>query len=1241
MKSLNRKLKALFVLLSFAAYMPISALPSLAAIDANTTPDLNSSINGGYVGINKGDNNKFDVNINAKPGGVAQFDWNSFNVGSNITVDWIFNNPNQTAVNRVLNSGGMSQIYGKLTSSCASGSCGHNKSGNVILINPNGILFGAGSSVNLNSFTASTKDIKGMQNIQDIISSGNYLGGKLQQSNIAGSQGKNYTFTGDDKLTMNYKWGNTIAFDKQTTIDNYGNGIIGKVGQITLDGTEFNSGFNSKGEPTTNATLVALIGDKIDVKNSKIQTFVPNEGTSTNNNWGVARSDVKIITADGVNFVYESIGSIDESGTKIVEKAINKADADKYGINIDNSRIWTGNVQLNDAVQYSNLVINHSQIFGDKISDNVAGMIAIKGLNDVIIKDSQIETVNPNGNVENLDNYYGLRYGDIEVRAGNNIIIENSGIQSVGSKINDYVGNKKVGNIDLIADNGIKITSDKQKGSFNGKEYHNHISAGGDLNIDAGLTDVVIDVVKGSLVDGLKDVNISGRNVAIKGANVTGDKITVKAGWVDSYKNLPSSDAHGAYGSIVIDDAVLATKGGANEINILGLNSTIKDTALIYNNLNFYNATTNANGNNNNVLLKDGTTILDRTASATNPLTIETNGMLVIDHNQLQQKDYYDALATNQNSDIVLKSVNDLVSIRNNSNIVTSGNITLDAAKSASISTSDVTAGKNIVMHGKSGVTIGDVIEQQAGDTNVITKKGSNLNAANGTITLTADGAVANDIKGVTIIASNLTSKANTITAKNGKVAIQANANDTVKSTIKATAGNNTISATNGDLVIDKADIIASADNTLTSTNVIGIQNGSNVTAGGKNDITANGIVIVRDASQVTANGNNNITSNNAKVRIEGAGTKVESTNANVNITQYETALLDKNYTGTIKAKNNIALNVTGKGNNIEGSSLGQFQYGGRLKLDAENNINLTKTSGDWTISKVDLNSKENTIKAETGNVTINNDITLGDKTNKTTIKAGRNVKTNGVINANKKKLIVNAGKEIDIAFTGVSNKTAGLEINSDVNTSGVGGKNQQENNSNLTGKNVKLTAQDGNLTIAKIKADRLEIANPETTKIAAATDGKAVLGFDNISNDNKGTANVGTAYVEVRELAGWNMDTDINNIDAMPGFYQENYDQIDGVANRHKISFEDGNSILLVYTRTTDCEEPILPVTPPGNVDNALTESTVVRLPRHEEGVSAVAPVLNEITDPTANIIMAAARLALDEENEEDEDKF
>ena len=59
---------------------------------------------------------------------------------------------------------------------------------------------------------------------------------------------------------------------------------------------------------------------------------------------------------------------------------------------------------------------------------------------------------------------------------------------------------------------------------------------------------------------------------------------------------------------------------------------------------------------------------------------------------------------------------------------------------------------------------MGDAIDQIAGDKNVITKKGSTLNAANGNITLTAKGDVKDptatqDIRGITILNSKLNAK--------------------------------------------------------------------------------------------------------------------------------------------------------------------------------------------------------------------------------------------------------------------------------------------------------------------------------------------------------------------------------------------------------------------------------------------------------------------------------------------------
>lgn len=74
--------------------------------------------------------------------------WNSFNVGSNTTVNFEQANSNYIALNRVNNSTAPSQVFGKI-----------NALGAVYIINSNGIIFGAGSQVNVNTLVASSLDI--------------------------------------------------------------------------------------------------------------------------------------------------------------------------------------------------------------------------------------------------------------------------------------------------------------------------------------------------------------------------------------------------------------------------------------------------------------------------------------------------------------------------------------------------------------------------------------------------------------------------------------------------------------------------------------------------------------------------------------------------------------------------------------------------------------------------------------------------------------------------------------------------------------------------------------------------------------------------------------------------------------------------------------------------------------------------------------------------------------------------
>ena len=73
--------------------------------------------------------------------------WTSFNVGSRDTVNFVQPSATAIAVNKIYDTNG-SQILGNL-----------NANGQVFLINPNGVIFGAGAQVNVGGLVASTLDI--------------------------------------------------------------------------------------------------------------------------------------------------------------------------------------------------------------------------------------------------------------------------------------------------------------------------------------------------------------------------------------------------------------------------------------------------------------------------------------------------------------------------------------------------------------------------------------------------------------------------------------------------------------------------------------------------------------------------------------------------------------------------------------------------------------------------------------------------------------------------------------------------------------------------------------------------------------------------------------------------------------------------------------------------------------------------------------------------------------------------
>jgi filamentous hemagglutinin family protein len=137
MKTMNK-----FISLSIIASLAL-VCNNLYGIDDNALPQ-NPIIKSGAIQTSYDKNNLNIIQSSQK----AIIDWNSFNIGQNASVNFQQPNNNASILNRVTSSS-PSEIFGKLSAN-----------GEVFLINPNGVIFGKNSKVDVGSFIVSTMDIK-------------------------------------------------------------------------------------------------------------------------------------------------------------------------------------------------------------------------------------------------------------------------------------------------------------------------------------------------------------------------------------------------------------------------------------------------------------------------------------------------------------------------------------------------------------------------------------------------------------------------------------------------------------------------------------------------------------------------------------------------------------------------------------------------------------------------------------------------------------------------------------------------------------------------------------------------------------------------------------------------------------------------------------------------------------------------------------------------------------------------
>ena len=226
MRKLFSAAVALGVLAS-TSIMPIA----YADVSANALPSLNNKVNADVT--TSGSN--MNIQIQGGQGSLGTLNWNNYNIGKDASVNYEFSAHNQTALNKVDAAGGISQIYGKITTSGCAG-CGYDATGKVILINPNGVLFGDGANVNLNSFTVSTMDGE-----YDTATNQLKLNKGSNQSDFGIVVENGATVHGDKNVTFA---SNNITLYNGSKIStnvgpNVGDASYGKVKLVTADGVNF------------------------------------------------------------------------------------------------------------------------------------------------------------------------------------------------------------------------------------------------------------------------------------------------------------------------------------------------------------------------------------------------------------------------------------------------------------------------------------------------------------------------------------------------------------------------------------------------------------------------------------------------------------------------------------------------------------------------------------------------------------------------------------------------------------------------------------------------------------------------------------------------------------------------------------------------------------------------------------------------------------------------------------------
>ena len=405
------------------------------SLDTGALPTGYQSVSGNIQFNQSG--NTLDVTTAANQS-IANY--NTFNVGSNATVNFNLPDSNSVILNRVT-GGSASEIMGRI-----------NSNGQVFLANPSGILFGSSAQVNVGSLLTSTLNIKDsdflagqyifnqLSQPASIVNQGNItvapggyvtmLGGAIRNDGtINALEGKVRLAVGDSiKVNIDSGVNIEVTIDQslQNKVDNVQNAIL-NTGNIITDGGStkaqvklanalYEKAVNNQGLIQANNInnkdgVIELIASS----DTALGGDISNSGKLLSNggNIQVVGNDISFSGGNSVEGLKSRDAAIFSSGSINLGSAVNASNLSlRAGNGIDASASITSrntSILSKDSVNLSN---TENDLL--KISANITG----KGSSLNIVEKSNIQ-------VDGVNSIEGITTndGDVSISAGNNIVL--------------------------------------------------------------------------------------------------------------------------------------------------------------------------------------------------------------------------------------------------------------------------------------------------------------------------------------------------------------------------------------------------------------------------------------------------------------------------------------------------------------------------------------------------------------------------------------------------------------------------------------------------------------------------------------------------------------------------------------------------------------------------------------------------------------------------------------------------